>query len=293
MVALAGGATFAVAHVIIEYALHISPSYRRPAAESLGRGLAGASGARLLDAEVRGADGAVLRAWLLEPARPVARAVILLHGVADTRKGVAGPAQMFAAEGYAALMPDARGHGVSGGDPISYGLREGGDVVAWARWLQARYPGVRLYGVGNSMGGAIVLQSLRDGAPFRAVVAECAFTSFRSIIEDRLQDQLRMHGPAVRAAAMPVLGSAMLLARLRYGLNLYDASAEKAVRHSRVPILLIHGTADDVVPVEHGRRLRAANPAAVTLWEVPGAGHTGAGAAAEYRQRVLGWFATH
>jgi pimeloyl-ACP methyl ester carboxylesterase len=83
----------------------------------------------------------------------------------------------------------------------------------------------------------------------------------------------------------------MLYARVRYGIDLEAAAPEAVLRGVRVPVLLIHGSADDNIPPAHSVTLLAANPGSVTLWRVPGAGHTAALGAnpEEFSRRVLGW----
>ena len=74
-----------------------------------------------------------------------------------------------------------------------------------------------------------------------------------------------------------------------------DASPEKSVVRSRVPILLVHGLADHNIPAQQSERIRAQNPSVITLWEVEHAGHCGAVNVAheEFDNRVLGWFTSH
>ena len=87
----------------------------------------------------------------------------------------------------------------------------------------------------------------------------------------------------------------MLYARVRYGLDLYHASPSETLRNSRVPVLLIHGTADTNTPIRHSRQLHAQNPATTQLWEVAGAEHVESfGRAPEdYARRVTEFFAAH
>lgn len=86
-------------------------------AEDARRVLADAGrGAQLDEVAVTAADGAVLRAWHIRPAAPNGDTVILLHGVGDNRLGVAGYGTWLARNGYTVVLPDARGHGVSGGE---------------------------------------------------------------------------------------------------------------------------------------------------------------------------------
>jgi pimeloyl-ACP methyl ester carboxylesterase len=93
----------------------------------------------------------------------------------------------------------------------------------------------------------------------------------------------------------PAVEAAFLYGRMTRGINLADASPERSVIGSRVPILLIHGLADDNIPFQQSERIRAHDPADNVLWEVPLAGHCGAVNAAgqEFNTRVLGWFTSH
>jgi pimeloyl-ACP methyl ester carboxylesterase len=82
-------------------------------------------------------------------------------------------------------------------------------------------------------------------------------------------------------------------ARLRYNLRIEQASPREAIRSARVPVLLIQGTGDWLIPVQYARRLHEANLQYTELWEVSGAGHASvSNVAPEYQQRVLDWF-TH
>jgi pimeloyl-ACP methyl ester carboxylesterase len=58
-----------------------------------------------------------------------------------------------------------------------------------------------------------------------------------------------------------------------------------------VPLLIIHSTGDELVPVEHARRLKEACPKA-TFWRLEGYEHVGAYAHPQYRQRLLGFLRT-
>ena len=69
-------------------------------------------------------------------------------------------ADILLRHGYSVLMPDARGHGSSGGEFVTYGLLERDDIHQWVRWLVVnRHPSC-VFGFGESMGAAELLQSL-------------------------------------------------------------------------------------------------------------------------------------
>jgi hypothetical protein len=90
-----------------------------------------------------------------------------------------GFAELFLSSGYAVLVPDSRAQGESGGEFPTYGLKESDDVHRWFKWLVMQHSRC-VFGMGESMGAAIVLQAVKT-TPFCAVVAESSFASFRQI----------------------------------------------------------------------------------------------------------------
>jgi len=245
--------------------------------------------------EIRASDDVLLRGSLYHPASANGGAVLVLHGIADSRASEGGLARMLAAHGYTVLAPDSRAQGESGGDLVTYGLLEADDVHRWVSWLIAEEHPRKILGLGESLGGGVLIESLAVEHRFSGIVAECSFASLARIARDRVAEALpfpRRMGEIL--AALPV-SSALLYARLRYGLNLWNASPQEAIARSSTPVLLIHGLADRKTPWQHSQSLAAANPRTTTLWLVPGAGHTGAYGAEpkEFERRVLGFFAAY
>jgi len=247
--------------------------------------------AQLSDVSIRATDGVLLRGWLLRPAHANGDAALLLHGLGDNRLGMGGYAPLLLAHGFAVLLPDARGHGASGGKLVTYGLVERNDIRQWVEFLSAETHAHCVDGMGESMGAAELLESLAVGARFCAVVAESGFASFREIAYDRMGQPFGL-GPWVgRTVLRPLVEIAFVRARWRYRLNMEQVSPEDAVAETPVPVLLIHGAIDSNIPVRHSRAMHAVAPQTV-LWVVPGAHHCGAMsvAPAEFERRVLEWF---
>jgi uncharacterized protein len=243
------------------------------------------------DVSITTADGAVMRAWSLRPHQANGDVVILLHGLGDNRMGMTGYAALLLHHGFTVLMPDARAHGVSGGVLATYGLIERNDIRQWVGFIKTREHARCVFGLGESMGAAELLQSLDTGAPFCAVVAESPFATFREIAYDRMGQPFHL-GPWVgRTVLRPVVEIAFLRARWKYGLRMWQISPEDSVARTTIPVLLIHGQVDSNIPVRHSRRIHARN-AETEIWEVPGADHCGAISTAprELEERVLGWF---
>jgi len=246
----------------------------------------------LQDVEIHTADGLTLRGWFGRPEHGNGRAVILLHGITDNRAAMVGYGQFFMDHGYSVLLPDARAHGSSDGVIASYGLKEAGDVHLWTDWLFARESPACLYGLGESLGAGILLQSLAVEKRFCAVIAESPFADARSAIFDRVAYFVKMPVWMSRTVFRLPIEICWIYAQWRYGLRFDSVSPRRAVAQSRTPVLLISDTDDVNLRPHNSREILAARPALSQLWEVPGAGHTGArkAAPAEFDRRVLDYF---
>jgi uncharacterized protein len=281
---LAALVSLAAAAFLTEGALHPLVRRRPSDTAALAYSIAQTAHVSATPVCIRAADGAVLTAWWLSPSSPNGRAVVACHGVAGSAFGAMGYALLFLRNGYAVLVPNGRGHGDSQGY-ATYGVLESHDTVRWLHWLKTQRV-TAAYGFGESLGGSVLIQSLAEGADFRAVVAECPYSSFEAVAQERVAQ----HIPS--AAATVLVKEGLLYTRLRYGVDLGNARPDLAVRHTHVPILLIHGLADGETPSQNSELIARANPRTVQLWLVPGAKHTGAYAAQprEFERRVLRWF---
>lgn len=256
---------------------------------------ASGEGARLNDVSTVSDDGAVLRAWEIRPTAPNGNAVLLLHGVGDNRLGVSGYGAWLVRNHYSVVMPDARAHGYSGGTLATYGIKESADIRHWLDWLAANEHPNCIFGFGESMGAAQLLQSLAKESRFCAVVAECPFATFREVAYARFGRPFHTGDWLGRSFFRPTVDFGFLYTRFRYGLDMESAAPEEAVLRTTVPIFLLHGLADKNIPSYHSLEIQARNPSVITLWRVAGADHCGTHSVApvEFEQKVLAWLREH
>lgn len=221
--------------------------------------------------------------------------MIALHGIGEARTDTLDWAPMLLPAGYCVLTPDNRGMGESGGVLITYGIREADDVHRWVDWMEASEHPANVFGLGESLGAAILLESLKTETRFRALVADSPFSELRSVVREQVERSIPLPAMLARPAASTTIAAGFAYGWLRFGLDLGSVSVVDAVRSAKTPILLIHGADDVRILPRHSRALAAANPDEVQLWIVPGAGHVEAGGVApdEYRRRVLAWFGDH
>ncbi len=235
------------------------------------------------------ASGVWLKGWLVRPAAGGAAprgTVVLLHGSSSCKESMLGPAQFLAAHGYGAILYDSRACGESGGRWATYGFYERADFARVLDTAAGRFGELGPVGVfGCSYGGSVALQAMADEPRVRAAIVECAFPDLCETIRDH--GRLWLH--------LPAWVSDLALARAGR-LAEFDPDAvspeRSAARLGPRPVLLIHGTADDRIPLAHAERLRAALGARGEWYPVPGGGHEELWHAggAEYRRRWLGFW---
>lgn len=214
-------------------------------------------------------DGLRLDAGIHVPDRPRGTAV-LLHGIPSISPpepgdlGYRGLAERFAAEGWAAAWGDMRAVRKSPGYFSIEGWVKDALAILDAARAAAEGPVVL---VGSSAGGAVSTEAVRRGAPVDALVLLAAPAEWLSFADDPAMGVFR-----VQAGAGMELSPEALEDPAQWAAEFENVTAEISVASVRVPVLVVHGTADDVVPVEHAPRIAAAAPAA-QLEIVEGAGH--------------------
>jgi fermentation-respiration switch protein FrsA (DUF1100 family) len=126
------------------------------------------------------------------------------------------------------------------------------------------------------------------------MVSDSAYAEIVPILEREIAK--RSVAPIGRVPGV-LAPAALVMARLFYGVDFFAARPVATIgRIAPRPILLIHGTADDYVPISNFRELNAAAASApgahVTTWIVPNARHAQAfkKTGAEYVTRVVAFF---
>jgi fermentation-respiration switch protein FrsA (DUF1100 family) len=225
------------------------------------------------DVYITTADGVRLHGWWLPAKGPALGTVLHLHGNAANVSNHLPLVAWLPAAGFNVLMLDYRGFGRSQGRPTLEGVVE--DAAAALAYLRSRpdVDGSRLIVLGQSLGGATALRLLaRDGDGVRLAVIEASFASYRGIARDA------------------ALRSVVLAPLLPLALPSLPKAADDpvtALAAVRVPLLILHGTADEVIPFAHGERLAASAPAGSVLLPVEGGVHLESLQRADVRARVL------
>ena len=234
-------------------------------------------------------DELQIAAWYI-PNPEADAAIIVVHGRdaskqwAESGTIVAFQAELYKA-GYAVLAIDVRGHGDSEGERYSFGVYERRDVLGAVDFLieQGFEPG-KIGAVGISLGGAAVNGAVAESEAIGAVVTEGTFAEFYPLVEAEWQNE----------SGLPnfFLPGVLLMNRIMYGYSLADVNPATEIANATPrPMLIIHCTEDDMVPMSHPEELQEAAPHAET-WIVSNCEHAEIHRdyPDEFSQRVIAFF---
>lgn len=227
----------------------------------------------------RTADDLALRGWYIPAAQTGAKTVILLHGY-PADKGNILPALAFLHEDFNLLLFDFRYLGQSEGSYSTAGAKEVEDLLAAIRFLKRR--GVKEVGIwGFSMGAAVALMAIEKAPEIKAVISESSYASLAQMAFELFRIPLLKY---------PIAYLVGFWTKVFLGIDLREVSPARSVRNTTIPILLIHSSADAVIPFSHAQQLKEAlaHNASAKFWFNEGFAHGELGS--DYQTRVKSFF---
>ena len=230
-------------------------------------------------------DGLKLSGWFV-PCENATTAVVLLRGNGSSRRQVRARVPLFHAAGYAVLLYDARGHGLSEGDRVSVGWFETADLLGALDFLHSK--GLNRFGcLGISQGAAtIALAAERLPAEVDWVVLESCYPTIRDALDRRFRNYLHLPGWLAGGLFMP-------FAELRLGVDLNDLAPINHIPNLPCPVFVLGGSADQHTLPQSTQELFAVAKEPKELWLVPGAAHVDlcGSSQPEYATRILAFIA--
>jgi hypothetical protein len=176
------------------------------------------------------------------------RALLWFHGNAENIGYGLEHLRALATLGVNILAVDYRGYGKSEGSPTEAGVYRDADAAYdyLRQQRQIRPENIIVYG--HSLGGAVAI-NLASRRPCGGLIVQSSFTSARA------------------------------MARLMLSLPLFEYVVKsrfdslERVRDVHAPVLIVHGTRDEVIPYVMGEQLFRAAPQPKQFYRVEGAGH--------------------
>jgi fermentation-respiration switch protein FrsA (DUF1100 family) len=209
---------------------------------------------------VRTADGLDLKAWYA-PATSKPFTFVFFHGNGDCLASASGTADLYIAAGYGFLVAEYRGYSGLPGKPTEAGLYADGRATIDAL-VASGVKSENIILFGHSLGTGVAVQ-MAEEFHIGGVVLLAPYTSIAEMAQ-------------VEYPYLP----AKLLARDRF-------ENEKKIRNIHVPLLVVNGTEDQLIPPSQGRLLYDLANEPKEFHSIPGRGHNDA--FSDLAPIALGW----
>lgn len=192
-------------------------------------------------------DGVRINAWFF-PKAGSSRVLLFFHGNAENIGTGLGRTKVLSTLGLNILAVDYRGYGKSEGSPDEQGVYRDADAAYRHLMDQRGFPPKGIIIHGASLGGAVAID-LASRVECGGLIAESTFTNARDMARH-----------------------AFLIPLFAYAPKSEFRSVEK-IATVRAPVLILHGSRDELIPIAMGERLYQAAPAPKSFVAFGSAGH--------------------
>lgn len=214
-------------------------------------------------------DGLDLQARFIKHEEKTNKVAIVAHGYMGKGLQMGNYSSIFYDEGFDIVVPDNRAHGESEGEYIGFGWLDRLDYLDWIDIVIDQYgEDVEIALFGISMGASTVMMLSGEELPkqVKLIIEDCGYDSVENELAFQLKDMFNL-------PKFPMLPLASWYTDLKAGYNFEEASALKQVAKNNLPMLFIHGSADDFVPTEMVYSLYEATKGPKELIIFEGSGH--------------------
>jgi len=226
-------------------------------------------------------DGTQLHGWMLPATtQPASATVLFMHGNAENISTHLGSVYWLPAHGFNVFLFDYRGYGASAGTPSLAGVHEDAERALEVALAQTEANGVPLVLFGQSIGGAIAINTAANSAhrdSIQGLIVESTFSSYQAV-------------------AREALSGFWLTWPLQWPLSLTISDAYHPGRMIKriqgIPVLLIHGEQDRVVAYHHGEMLYRQANEPKRFWSISGGKHIDTFNLTKNRERLVDYLNT-
>jgi len=220
-------------------------------------------------------DGLLLHAWHLKGQTAKQGTILFLHGNAENISTHINNVLWLTECGYDVFAFDYRGYGKSAGHPTIEGVHIDAQAAIEATLNLTQRDDERIILLGQSLGGAIAVYATANSAQknrIKVLIVDSAFSDYQVIAREKL-DMFAITRLFQYPLASPFADKHSPITWIK--------------RVAPVPVLILHGNKDNIVPLHHSQDLYNEALPPKDLWQVTDVGHIQTFASKEIRERLL------
>ncbi|WP_103867321.1 alpha/beta hydrolase [Aquimarina sp. I32.4] len=173
--------------------------------------------------------------------------IILLHGIRSNKESFVKLSKKLSLAGYNSIALDSRAHGQSGGTHCTFGVKEKKDISVLINLLNQQENITENIGIwGQSLGGAIALQSLGNDKRITFGVIESTFSDFKTITNDYFKYHVGFN-------IKPLTNYLIYRAGKIAGFDPDDARPITYCKKIEQPVLIVHGNKDKRINITYAK----------------------------------------
>lgn len=226
-------------------------------------------------------DGVKLHGWFFKAQGDSLGTILVLHGNAENISTHINSTLWLVKEGYDLFTFDYRGYGMSEGRTSIDGVHLDASAALEKVFTLPQSNRDRIFVLGQSIGGAIAVYTVANSPrkdQIRALIIDSAFSGYRRIAREKL---------ASLFLTWPIQYPLSFLFNNRY------SPEDQIKRISPVPLLIIHGDRDRIIPMHHGSILYEEALEPKEFWTAKGAGHISSFANEDIRKKLINYLRGH
>ncbi|MGM9530301.1 alpha/beta hydrolase [Intestinibacter sp.] len=189
-------------------------------------------------------DGLKLHAHEVVSNKNTHKWAVTVHGYMTDAFSLSTKALHYYDIGYNVLAVDLRGHGKSKGNYIGMGYHDAKDLIEWLKYIVSKDSDCEILVHGVSMGAAtVMIASSQEELPknVKVIIEDCGYSSALEQFKYQLKKLFNV-------PSFPILNIANLIVKIKAGYYLNEACPIECIKHSKVPMMFIHGDDDTFVP---------------------------------------------
>ena len=210
--------------------------------------------------EFESEDGVKLNAWYFRAKGKSFGKIIHFHGNAQNLANHSFFLRNAPLRGFDYFIFDYRGYGNSAGTPTPIGLIKDGKAAI--RWVSKKNPELPLIVVGQSLGGAVAMQTLLElngEVPVKQIVIDSSFTSYRSVARNMMMKNWFTW--ILHPIAWLIVDNS-------------SAPGVNIKKLAPVSLLVVHGTNDGTIDYKFGEQIYQLAGDPKDFWTIPSGQHT-------------------